>query len=572
MSVTSSGHVHCVDTSNHQTLWSRSIRDLDDDSDTDSSAAATTTSPYPIAEVSALINPHPMRINDTGVVVVAVRRSVLASSDVGSEAPGAQSASSHFSYYAFNGRSGALRWRHASSDFLSPGSSSVSSASVMHEQHSVHTGEVEWRNYRHDVIAAMPHSWFSPADTRLSLAQLTPPNRAGQGSSTKQAADKASSSARAASRATQMLPSALSVHIAAQQAHDDSEHITHPTAIVAHTRDGIEVLALYTGRPITHLPLDAAQTHADINADGVIDHLTVVHPPAHTASTTADMDDATLPLSSASWQSQLSPCTALVSSHIPPAAQLFNVSVCSSPVDQLLAIHFMQAAAGLRRSRRPGGRYSPPPAFLGRRHMRVGAAGNGRRGSLATNSSAASDDSGAAGDSASEREMVGDSDEWQQQQADSWSSKQSAAVPLLLPDTRIVSGGGGQPLVALFLSSAGLLTAVDACGSKLFATHTAAQFAVEESNSGKQLVRRVVQYDVKQDGSMVTTQPISTISVSQQRLSPRHTSDPPDITSATSADGVSFFLPLSLPDVCRSRVCSLWATRLCPQCVAMTAA
>ena len=57
------------------------------------------------------------------------------------------------------------------------------------------------------------------------------------------------------------------------------------------------------------------------------------------------------------------------------------------------------------------------------------------------------------------------------------SSKQSAAVPLLLPDTRVVSGGGGQPLVAYFLSSAGLLTAVDARGSKLFTTHTAAQFA-----------------------------------------------------------------------------------------------
>ena len=365
VAVTAAGEVHCVDSATRQTLWSRSINDMNDDSETSTATAAAA----PITEVSALINPHPMRVNDTGVIVVAVRRTV-ASSDGGgldSDTASSLSLSSHFSYYAFSGRSGALRWRHASSDFLSPGSS-VSSASVLHEQHSVHTGEVEWRNYRHDVIAAMPHSWYSPADTQLTLAQLTPPNRAGQSSVRKQAADKASSNARAASKATQMLPSALSVQKAAKQAHDDSEHIEHPNAIVAHTRDGIEILALYTGRPITHLPLDTKQSHADINADGVIDHLTVVHRPQSGAA----VNDGTLPPSSASWQSQLSPCTAVVSSHVPPAAQLFNVSVCSSAVEQLLALHFMQASAGLRRSRRPGGRYGAPPAFLGRRQMRVG--------------------------------------------------------------------------------------------------------------------------------------------------------------------------------------------------------
>ena len=512
VAVSASGDIHCVDTSNRQTLWSRSIAQLDDDTGTAPDAAAATAS---IGEVSALINPHPMRINDTGVVVVAVRRivAVASSSLDGTEAGGDQSPSSHFSYYAFSGRSGALRWRHASSDFLSPGSSSVSSASVLHEQHSVHTGEVEWRNYRHDVIAALPHSWFSSADTHLTLAQVTPPNRAGQRSTSKQAADKLSSSARAASKATQMLPSALSVRIAAKQAHDDSEHLEHPNAIVAHTRDGVEILALYTGRPITHLPLETLQTHADINADGVIDHLTVIQPIFTPTSAVGGVDDGILPLSSTSWQSQLSPCTAVVSSHIPPAAQLFNASVCSSPVDQLLAIHFMQAAAGLRRSRRPGGRYGPPAAFLNRRHTRSGGPASVVGPGIDANDTAMSDNSVAAGDSPSEREIVGDSDDWarqqqrqQEQEQQQSNNKQSAAVPLLVADTRIVpGGGGGRPFVAFFLSSSGLLTAIDASGAKLFATHTTAQFASRDESSTPQrgLVRRVAQYDVKQDGSMV---------------------------------------------------------------------
>ncbi len=495
IAVSSSGEVFCVDTATRRTLWSRNIADLDADGDRGAAVGGAT-----IAEVSALINPHPMRTNDTGVVVVAVRR-VSSSPDASGDDNTVRAPTSHLSYFAFSGRTGALRWRHSSSDFLSPSSSPVSSASVLHEQHSVHTGEVEWRNYRHDVIAAMPHSWYTHLDTRLTLAQVTPPNRAGQRSTSKQAADKASSSVRAASRATQMLPSSLSVHTAAKQAHDDSEHIEHPNAIVAHTRDGIEVLALYTGRPITHLPLEAQQTHADINADGVIDHLTVIRPLPGAGA--GGVDDGALSPSSSSWQSQLTPCLAVVSSHIPPSAELFNVSVCSSAVDQLLAIHFMQAAAGLGRGRRPGGRYGPAAPFLGRRNRRVGRERRASNGTVNSDEAVEVGQNGStSADGRSEREMAADDDGWQR--TNQPSSKQSAAVPLVVPDTRLVSGGGGQPFVSFFLSSSGLLSAVDARGTKLFTRRTAAQFeAADEAVSSQQLTRRVIQYDVKQDGTMV---------------------------------------------------------------------
>lgn len=44
-------------------------------------------------------------------------------------------------------------------------------------------------------------------------------------------------------------------------------------AVVAHTRDGIEVVEVATGRPICSMVLAARQMHADVNMDGVLDHI-----------------------------------------------------------------------------------------------------------------------------------------------------------------------------------------------------------------------------------------------------------------------------------------------------------
>jgi hypothetical protein len=32
-----------------------------------------------------------------------------------------------------------------------------------------HLGQVEWREFREDVLEQLPHAWFSPADTRLRV-------------------------------------------------------------------------------------------------------------------------------------------------------------------------------------------------------------------------------------------------------------------------------------------------------------------------------------------------------------------------------------------------------------------
>jgi hypothetical protein len=44
--------------------------------------------------------------------------------------------------------------------------------------------------------------------------------------------------------------------------HDAAEHTEHPNVIVAHTKHGLEVIALRTGLPITALALAAGNSFA----------------------------------------------------------------------------------------------------------------------------------------------------------------------------------------------------------------------------------------------------------------------------------------------------------------------
>lgn len=46
-------------------------------------------------------------------------------------------------------------------------------------------------------------------------------------------------------------------------------------AVVADLGEGLEVLHLFTGRPVCALTLPAPGLHADVNGDGVLDHVYV---------------------------------------------------------------------------------------------------------------------------------------------------------------------------------------------------------------------------------------------------------------------------------------------------------
>jgi hypothetical protein len=81
---------------------------------------------------------------------------------------GAGTKERHFSYYAYSGGDGALRWKHDSKDFRRD-SSSLSEQLLPQHNYKLdasalsarHFGEAECREFREAVLDVMPHRWVS---------------------------------------------------------------------------------------------------------------------------------------------------------------------------------------------------------------------------------------------------------------------------------------------------------------------------------------------------------------------------------------------------------------------------
>ncbi|BBH07986.1 FG-GAP repeat-containing protein, partial [Prunus dulcis] len=80
-----------------------------------------------------------------------------------------------------------------------------------------------------------------------------------------------------------------------------------PNVVVAHQKEGIEAIHLASGRTFCKLHLQEGGLHADINGDGVLDHVQTV------ASGSMEV---------------LRPCWAVATSGVPVREQLFNASIC----------------------------------------------------------------------------------------------------------------------------------------------------------------------------------------------------------------------------------------------------
>ncbi|KAG5061023.1 hypothetical protein JHK87_002052 [Glycine soja] len=89
-----------------------------------------------------------------------------------------------------------------------------------------------------------------------------------------------------------------------------------PNVVVAHQKEGIEALHLASGRTICKLHLQEGGLHADINGDGVLDHVQAV-----------GGNGAEQTVVSGSME-VLRPCWAIATSGVPIREQLFNVSIC----------------------------------------------------------------------------------------------------------------------------------------------------------------------------------------------------------------------------------------------------
>eukprot|EP00195_Chlamydomonas_chlamydogama_P008599 CAMPEP_0202890806 /NCGR_PEP_ID=MMETSP1392-20130828/1099_1 /ASSEMBLY_ACC=CAM_ASM_000868 /TAXON_ID=225041 /ORGANISM="Chlamydomonas chlamydogama, Strain SAG 11-48b" /LENGTH=667 /DNA_ID=CAMNT_0049574447 /DNA_START=241 /DNA_END=2241 /DNA_ORIENTATION=+ len=262
-------------------------------------------------------------------------------------------ASRHFSYYAFEGGSGDERWHHSGADFhkdledlageLRPQNDFRLDAEKLEGRHF---GEASCRDYRESVLHVLPHSWTSPRDTRLAEAHFIK-HKHGQG------AQKAGLAARgkhqAHTKTTRTIskappaqhhggilssmfgarhlrqdqhaggPHAAPPHHARQHNKHWQHHNFTANALVAYLEEGMEVVHLFSGRTVCRLHLPPGVLHADVNGDGVVDHIQVYH------GATAEGQDVD---SDANIHHPGSHCSAVAMSGIPPRERLFEINIC----------------------------------------------------------------------------------------------------------------------------------------------------------------------------------------------------------------------------------------------------
>eukprot|EP00271_Cylindrocystis_brebissonii_P005161 TRINITY_DN17107_c0_g1_i1.p1 TRINITY_DN17107_c0_g1~~TRINITY_DN17107_c0_g1_i1.p1 ORF type:complete len:716 (+),score=145.26 TRINITY_DN17107_c0_g1_i1:201-2348(+) len=265
----------------------------------------------------------------------------------------------HFSYYAYDGGSGELRWKHESQDFHRDASALSERLLPQHNYKldanaltSRHFGEVECREYRESVLGSMPHRWERRDDTWLELAHFRKHRRhthkaqpklkshasvPPRGPSGKHQAGKDLTNpvARGLGKAIEMASSSNKKK-RREAAHGNlTGHWWAPNAVVAHLKEGIEAVHLYSGRTICKLLLKAGGLHADINGDGVLDHVQASGARGGEQMVATGMD---VPMQA---------CWAVATSGVPVREQLFNGSICrASSLSHLQQPEFGSRAFG----------------------------------------------------------------------------------------------------------------------------------------------------------------------------------------------------------------------------------
>ncbi|GAB4848510.1 hypothetical protein Ancab_003217 [Ancistrocladus abbreviatus] len=245
----------------------------------------------------------------------------------------------HFAVYAFAGRSGQLRWSRKNENIQAQSSD----ASMLIPQHnykldvhalnSRHPGEFECREFRESILGVMPHHWDRREDTYFQLAHFrrhkrkTLKKNSGKNTnypfhkpeehqppgkdSTKKISNLIGKAAKYAgsAKSKKTIPYIPTIT-------NNTQFWWLPNVVVVHGKEGIEALHLATGRTLCKLHLLEGGLHADINGDGVLDHVQVV-----------GGNGAEQTVVSGSME-VLRPCWAVATSGVPVREQLFNASIC----------------------------------------------------------------------------------------------------------------------------------------------------------------------------------------------------------------------------------------------------
>lgn len=235
----------------------------------------------------------------------------------------------HFSYFAVDGATGGLRWKHTTDDFTEdqarhtyqPRSTVVDAG---HSAIHAHIGEVPWREYSADVREkALPFRWEHKEDTRLAVEHFEK-GRLCRGTHAS-ALDR---------EAVYQLELTGLERMLGVKPHSEDEHIVEPNVVIAHMQGGVEVLHLQTGRTLLQLPL-AEGAYGDLNGDGVIDRVQAIVERTRGFAAMRSTRRAGVQL-----------CYGVATSGLPETEKLYNASLCSDSGDDAAgaAMHDMLLA------------------------------------------------------------------------------------------------------------------------------------------------------------------------------------------------------------------------------------
>lgn len=259
--------------------------------------------------------------------------------------------SRHFNYYAFDGATGSTRWKHESEDFHRDLDGLADRLTPQHNYRLTaqassghHYGEVACRDFRESVVVnALPHAWREREDTALRLAHFRH-HRTAKGArvskvgSGRRPAVGAAGGAEGAEH-TNPVARALAGAINAAwrgngappapdrrggRGHSPdgqigAKHRAPPNVIVAHQEGGVEVIHLYSGKTLCKMAMPPGGLHADINGDGVVDHVQ--------AHGSGGVDAGGHPVTGADGK-PAPDCWAQATSGVPVREHLFGGSVC----------------------------------------------------------------------------------------------------------------------------------------------------------------------------------------------------------------------------------------------------
>lgn len=292
-------------------------------------------------EVSILITYHSIRIDDLGSVILGCKtysefnETFLFFNKNENNSKDTSNNESHFSFYAFDGRTGSLRWKHEKEDFylnentldshnnnnniddLPSQNNEFSSYMNLHSYklhilnniNIKHIGEVDWIKFEDDIIQQLPYYWKSKYDTKLKIAHFEKKRNIG-----------------ISSRKTKYL-NEQGIFLVKKvnfliYIDKSSDFITKPNVIIAYINSGLEIIHLFTGRTLCKLDLNREILYDDINGDGIIESVQIIEF-SHINERVNEIEGNQF-----FHKNQKKNCLALVRAGIPPKEQLFNVSIC----------------------------------------------------------------------------------------------------------------------------------------------------------------------------------------------------------------------------------------------------